>query len=68
MGRAADDLPGDGLASIQISEAEKALASTVLIDRLVERGFSRLTAERFVAIQRGSAEAGRARPHSMSRR
>jgi hypothetical protein len=54
---------------IGISEPEmEGLSSTVLIARLVAGGVSRLTAERFVEIQRGSAEAGRARPHTLSRR
>jgi hypothetical protein len=39
-----------------------------VIDRLVEAGSSRLTAERMVEIDRGKAEPGRARPHGMSRR
>jgi hypothetical protein len=39
-----------------------------VIDRLVEAGSSRLTAERMVEIERGEAEPGRARPHGMARR
>jgi hypothetical protein len=39
-----------------------------VVDRLVEAGSSRLTAERIVEIERGEAEPGRARPHGMSRR
>jgi hypothetical protein len=39
-----------------------------VVDRLVEAGSSRLTAERMVEIERGEAEPGRARPHSMARR
>jgi hypothetical protein len=54
---------------IGMSEPEmEGLSATVLIARLVAGGVSRLTAERFVEIQRGSAEAGRARPHTLSRR
>jgi hypothetical protein len=54
---------------VGISESEiRLLSSTVLVARLVAGGVSRLTAERFVEIQRGSAEAGRARPHTLSRR
>jgi hypothetical protein len=39
-----------------------------VVDRLVEAGSSRLTAERIVEVARGGAEPGRARPHSMARR
>jgi hypothetical protein len=54
---------------VGISESEMQLLSvTVLVDRLVAGGVSRLTAQRFVEIQRGSGEAGRARPHMLSRR
>jgi hypothetical protein len=38
------------------------------VERLVHGGASRLTAERIVEIERGHAEIGRARPHSMARR
>jgi hypothetical protein len=59
----------DRVASIEISESEMMhLSSTVLVARLVAGGVSRLTAERFVEIQRGSAESGRARPHAVARR
>lgn len=59
----------DRLARIEISESEmQLLSSTVLVARLVEGGVSRLTAERFIAIQREGAEAGRARPHPVARR
>jgi hypothetical protein len=37
------------------------------VEQLVARGVSRLTAERIVAIERGDAEPGRARPHSQAR-
>jgi hypothetical protein len=53
---------------IEISAAEMHLSTVALVERLVDRGFSRLTAERFVAIERGAAEAGRARPHPVARR
>ena len=39
-----------------------------VVDLLVADGTSRLTAERIVEIERGGAEPGRARPHSMARR
>jgi hypothetical protein len=37
------------------------------VERLVEGGASRLTAERIVAIDRGLAEVGRARRHATAR-
>jgi hypothetical protein len=59
----------DRLASIEISKSDmQLLSTTALVARLVAGGVSRLTAERFVEIQRGSAEAGRARPHALARR
>jgi hypothetical protein len=39
----------------------KLLSDSALVERLVVTGFSRLTAERFVEIERGTAEPGRAR-------
>lgn len=53
---------------MEIAAAEMHLSSFALVERLVARGFSRLTAERFVEIERGAAEAGRARPHPVARR
>jgi hypothetical protein len=54
---------------VGISQSDMEVLSTaVLVDRLVAGGVSRLTAERFLEIQRGSGEAGRARPHLLSRR
>lgn len=38
------------------------------VEQLVAQGTSRLTAERIVAIERGDAEPGRARPHTQARR
>ena len=59
----------DRLASIPISEHDLKFQHTaVLVERLVAGGVSRLTAERYVEIERGSVGAGRARAHSMSRR
>ena len=43
------------------------LSNGALVERLVDRGMSRLTATRVVAIERGTAEPGRARPHMQSR-
>ena len=55
--------------TIEITDAEmKLLSSRVLVERLVAAGASRLTAERFVQIERGSAEPARSRPHGVSRR
>ena len=55
--------------TIEIDDAEmRLLSATVLVERLVAAGASRLTAMRFVEIERGSAEPGRARPHPVSRR
>lgn len=50
---------------VEISAADvKALSN---VEQLVARGASRLTAERIVAIERGDAEPGRARPHTQAR-
>lgn len=43
------------------------LEDSAVVDRLVARGASRLTAERIVAIERGRAEPGRARRRPQSR-
>jgi hypothetical protein len=57
------------LGKIEIADADmKLLTSLALVERLVSHGASRLTAERFVAIERGRAEPGRARPHPVARR
>jgi hypothetical protein len=54
---------------IEIAVREmKGLSETAVVARLVESGVSRLTAERIVEIERGSAEPGRARTHTTSRR
>jgi hypothetical protein len=67
--RPASDSNTELLADIVISEPELAeLSPSVLVDRLIARGVSRLTAERFVEIQRGTGEPGRARSHPISRR
>jgi hypothetical protein len=53
---------------VEIPDAELArLTDDAFVERLVERGVSRLTAHRIVAIQRGSAEPGRARRHAQAR-
>ena len=52
------------LGKLEMADAQtKLLTSTVLVERLVARGFSRLTAERFAEIQRVTGEPGRARRH-----
>ena len=53
------------LGKLEIADPEmRFLTSSVLVDRLVARGVSRLTAERMVEIERGPAEPGRARRHA----
>ncbi len=55
--------------NVEMDDAEvKTLSGSALVDRLVEGGMSRLSAERTVEIDRGTAEPGRARPHSQARR
>ena len=46
----------------------KELSNARVVERLVDRGVSRLSAERIVEIERSTAEPGRARAHAMSRR
>jgi hypothetical protein len=59
----------DLLSVLAISPTEAlALGRTEIVERLVERGSSRLTAERMAELQLGAAEPGRARTHSQSRR
>jgi hypothetical protein len=54
---------------IQLAVREmKALSNAVVVARLVDRGVSRLSAERIVEIERGVVEPGRARTHTTSRR
>jgi hypothetical protein len=56
-------------AKIEIGETDlSVLSSTVVVAQLVARGVSRLTAERFVEIERGDDMPGRARPHAVARR
>ena len=64
-----DDADVARFGSVEITEFElRMLSSPALVDRLVGGGISRLSAERMVAIERGSAEAGRARRHTQARR
>jgi hypothetical protein len=67
-GRTASGSKTDGLAGVEISESDLRLSDGGLVARLVSQGVSRLTAERFVEIQRGTGESGRARPHAVARR
>jgi hypothetical protein len=62
-------LGNGGLGGLRLSDSELSrLRDWEVVDLLVEAGSSRLTAERMVAIERGNAEPGRARPHGMARR
>jgi hypothetical protein len=40
------------------------LSNAMIVERLVESGVSRLSADRIVAVQRGQLEPGRARRHA----
>jgi hypothetical protein len=53
---------------LEIPDAEaRRLSDEQLVERLVDNGCSRLTAERIVAVQRGDEEAARARRRVLSR-
>ena len=55
--------------ALSLSDAQLSrLADWEIADLLVAAGFSRLTAARMVAIERGEADPGRARPHGTARR
>ena len=57
------------IEEIQIEVREmKALSNMMVVERLVDRGVSRLSAERIIEIERGTCEPGRARTHTLSRR
>jgi hypothetical protein len=59
----------DLLSVLAISRAEaRALGRRELVERLVENGSSRLTADRIVALELGADEPGRARSHTYARR
>jgi hypothetical protein len=54
---------------IQLAVKEmNALSNAMVVERLVDCGVSRLSAERVVEIERGVVEPGRARTHTTSRR
>ena len=61
---------GNGrFGSLSLSDSEVSrLRDWEVIDRLVEAGCSRLSAERKVEIERGNAKPGRARLHGVARR
>jgi hypothetical protein len=51
--------------TIAFADAElRSLSSAMIVERLVESGVSRLSAERIVAVQRDNVEPGRARRHA----
>ena len=55
--------------TVKISDIDTArLTGRALVERLVDNGISRLTAERFVVLEGDDVEAGRARPHTQARR
>jgi hypothetical protein len=55
--------------SLEIPDAEvRGLSREAIIERLVDSGMSRLTAERAVEIEREAGEPGRARRRSLARR
>ena len=54
---------------IQLAVQEmKALSNAMVVERLVDRGVSRLSAMRIVEVERSACEPGRARAHTTSRR
>lgn len=55
-----------GTLELTDAEAER-LSNASIVDRLVETGVSRLSAERIVEVERSMAEPGRARPHKARR-
>jgi hypothetical protein len=55
--------------TLEIADSElQWLSNTAIVARLVERGVSRLSAERIVAVRRGGIEPGRARRHAQGHR
>jgi hypothetical protein len=54
---------------IQLAVREmKSLSNAMVVERLVDAGISRLSAQRIVEVERDACEPGRARTHTMSRR
>jgi hypothetical protein len=56
-----------GTLKIRNSEL-RYLSNAMIVERLVESGFSRVSADRIVAVQRGQVEPGRARRHAHGHR
>jgi hypothetical protein len=56
-----------GVLEIRNSEL-RYLSNAMIVERLVESGVSRVSADRIVAVQRGQVEPGRARRHGHSHR
>jgi hypothetical protein len=55
--------------TLAIADSEmRWLSNASIVERLVESGVSRLSAERIVAVQRGEVEPGRARRHAQGHR
>jgi hypothetical protein len=55
--------------SLEITNSElQYLSNAMIVERLVASGFSRLSADRIVAVQRGQVEPGRARRHAQGHR
>jgi hypothetical protein len=54
---------------LAIADAElESLSRAMIVERLVDSGVSRLSAERIVAVQRDNVEPGRARRHAKAYR
>jgi hypothetical protein len=66
--RRRDKADATRLDRAEVTEAEaKMLTWASPVERLVAGGISRLSAERIVEIEQGSAEPGRARRHTQAR-
>jgi hypothetical protein len=54
---------------LEIADSElRFLSDAMIVERLVDSGVSRLSAERIVEVQRGDIEPGRARRHAQGHR
>jgi hypothetical protein len=55
--------------TLEIANSElRWLSNATIVERLVESGVSRLSAERIVEVRRGEVEPGRARRHAQGHR
>lgn len=67
-----DDQRKDGVTvfgTLEITDSElRFLSNAMIVERLVDSGFSRLSADRIVSVQRGDVEPGRARRHAQGNR